>query len=198
MMALCGSAAAAAVCATCCDGSAVAHANAARTGGDATGDPPAAAGETEVDGSTIIFTCTDTGSVATATYTCGGGTFTETGGPVTCPESTCDGSEVAHADAYRTGGTATGTPPNAAGETETSLSTIVFTCDHAATAGCNAATATYTCLDGLFATNDDVCPTVVLITPGHSQPHSLIYKPHQHTARSLACPPAKLTREPRP
>ena len=51
-----------------CDGSAITHANAARSGGDATGTPLAAAGTTEATGSTIIFTCTY--STTTITYTC--------------------------------------------------------------------------------------------------------------------------------
>ena len=55
-----------------CDGSAITNANAARTGGDATGGT-GAAGATEAAGTTMIFTCTHITGVgvaaATNTYT---------------------------------------------------------------------------------------------------------------------------------
>ena len=61
----------AASAAATCDMSSLAVTNAARTGGTASGTPPAAAGSTEAEGNTVIFTCTN--SAATATYTCASG-----------------------------------------------------------------------------------------------------------------------------
>merc|ERR1712127_761150 len=102
-----------------CDGSSITLANAARSGGTATGTPPAAAGATEADGSTIIFTCTygAAGVTATSTFTCGSGTFTAAA-TVVCPSAapTCDGSAVTEATAARSGGDATGGPTGAAGQ----------------------------------------------------------------------------------
>jgi hypothetical protein len=149
-----------------CDGSALTVANATRTGGSATGTPPVAAGTTETAGSTVVFTCTYGAgggvAAATTTYTCGSGNFTESS-TVPCPTTapTCDGSALTVANAARSGGTATGTPPAAAGTTEASGATIIFTCAHIAANGTTAATAQYTCGGlGSFAEDSAVtCPT---------------------------------------
>ena len=59
----------------------------------------------------------------------------------------------------RTGGTATGTAPDAAGGTEADASTVIFTCTHAATFGGTAEAETYTCGSGTFTVDASVtCP----------------------------------------
>ena len=69
-----------------CDGQAITHTNATRSGGTAT----APVGTSEPDGSTIEFTCDYPASFgdtrATTTYTCGSGTF-EPDSAVGCPAS---------------------------------------------------------------------------------------------------------------
>lgn len=73
-----------------CDGTTITEANAAVTGGTATGGTDGAPGATEAGASTIIFTCDHISlneeTAAITTYTCGAlGTFTENSPPVACP-----------------------------------------------------------------------------------------------------------------
>jgi hypothetical protein len=89
-----------------CDGSAITEANAARTGGDATGGPTGAASNAEAFATTIIFTCDHSAgsgaAAATTQFTCGAlGTFVEDSA-VTCPVAS-------PADAAANGGDATAT-----------------------------------------------------------------------------------------
>ena len=149
-----------------CDGRAITEANAVRTGGTATGGTAGAPGATETYENTIIFTCTHSAgsgaAAATTQYTCGAGVFAEDAA-VTCPTAapTCDGSVITEANAARTGGSADGTPPAAAGTTEAIGNTIVFTCTHGAASGIAAATTQYTCgALGSFVEDAAVtCPT---------------------------------------
>ena len=153
-----------------CDGSGVTHANAARTGGDANADNGAPSA-TEAGGTTIIFTCSHIygfGDAALTTkYTCGAlGTFDEDS-DVTCPTAapTCDGSGVTHANAVRTGGSATG-GTGAPSATEAGGTTIIFTCAHIYGFGDAALTTKYTCgALGTFDEDSDVtCPTAAPAT----------------------------------
>ena len=106
-----------------CDGSAITNANAARTGGDATGGT-GAAGATEAAGTTMIFTCTHTAPAAN-TYTCGAlGTFTNAGTVVTCPADPATCSTIATTADFCT---TTGETYNAANFASTCASAVTCT-----------------------------------------------------------------------
>ena len=156
-----------------CDGSAITEANAARTGGSATGGTGAPSA-TEAVATTIIFTCDHSAgfgdAAATTRYTCSAlGTFAEDS-DVTCPAAapTCDGSAITEANAAVTGGT------GAVAATQPVGSTIIFTCSHIYGFGDAALTTKYTCgALGTFDEDSDVtCPTAAPTCDGSGVTHA--------------------------
>jgi hypothetical protein len=115
-----------------CDGSAITEANAARTGGDATGGPTGAASNAEAFATTIIFTCDHSAgsgaAAATTQFTCGAlGTFVEDSA-VTCPVAS-------PADTAANGGDATATDGGGATANATADAAAPSPADAATSAG---------------------------------------------------------------
>ena len=152
-----------------CDGRSIIHADAARTGGTASGAESeyflhffptfGAASGAEAAGKTIIYTCFwgpgDGYAASNTTYTCVPswsfvgivGTFTEQDSAVVCPTAapTCNGTSISHANAARNGGNAIGAPVGATSGAEAGGTTIIYTCNTTADEDAPALTTQYTC-----------------------------------------------------